>query len=216
MTTASDNFDRAGPGLGGNWTSPLAGHTIVANAIVGTSAVDCRSWWNADSPGTDQQSTVLVGVVAANNQYCGVVANASGATSGTYNGYEISTDGSSGSTHTELARWDNGVQTVLANFATTYTTGVDTIGMATVKSGSHYLISCFKNGTQVGSTFDDASPPAGADTGHYGIATFNTATLDNWIGTDGVSSTPFLAGPGLRNQLLRSLRPRPFAPGNPR
>lgn len=219
MTTQSDDFNRAGPGLGTNYTSPLAGHTISANAILGASAVDCRSYWSANAWGPKQRSSVTVGTVALNNQYCGATAKDSGTSAANYNGYEISTDGGSGATHTELARWDNGTQTVLTNFATTFV-ATDKLSIEVEPSGTHYLCRLFKNDVQVGADFDDATPPTGGN-GSPGFATFNTATLDNWIGTDGTNVTSW-ADPRLLARVSRTPFPTfaaqfvaPFVVGTP-
>jgi hypothetical protein len=61
---ASDNFNRAGGGLGANWTKPPASQNnlVIVNNQVGVDVEDSHNYafWSANSFGQDQYSQVLI------------------------------------------------------------------------------------------------------------------------------------------------------------
>jgi hypothetical protein len=177
MTTFSDNFNRANGGLGANYLT-ANGHapviaTNVVNAAAGVTAIAIVDP-GVLAFGADQKAEVLCGNIAANTRYAGAVVRMTSAG----NGYEVYTDGSSGAGHTEIAKVVSGVETVIANFALTFTS-TDTIGIES--SGTTQFI--LKNGVRSGSVVD-----ATYASGQPGISAFDVVGLDNFSASDGATA----------------------------
>jgi hypothetical protein len=62
MTDVTDNFNRAGPGLGSNWTNGINSIVISASTVVtgNTAAAENTAWWNANAFGSDHYSEDIV------------------------------------------------------------------------------------------------------------------------------------------------------------
>lgn len=122
------------------------------------SATDILAYGNSNTFTNDQSAQVTINAgLASLTNYASVVLRGSGS-GASFAGYEIYTDGQTGSTHTELAKFASGSPTVLTNFATTF--GAGDVLKATIVGN---VITVYKNGVSVG-TFTDggAAPPAGA------------------------------------------------------
>jgi hypothetical protein len=188
VATFTDDFNRANGGLGANWTTATNAPSIASN-VVNSAASTTSIAYVATATQTfaaDQKAQVTCGSVSASARYAGAVVRMA-----SNNGYEVYTDGSSGAGHTEIARVTAGVETVLANFALTFTSS-DTIGIEAVGTTLYIL----KNGVRSGSTTD-----ATYATGQPGISAYDAVGLDNFTATDGAAAAGVgyvkRAGPGV-------------------
>lgn len=136
---------------------------IKASAVGANEVVGYRNE-NVFNPDHYSKATIRGGLASGTN-YAEVWARVSG-TNTTLNGYAFFTDGVSGTGHTAIDKWTNGVGAEIAAIATTFATG-DEMKIAVVGP----LISVYKNGALVGS-FSDASFP----TGSPGLAVVNSGT----------------------------------------
>jgi hypothetical protein len=174
MTSASDNFNRANGGLGSNWTDAtgMSGLQVVSNACAGTVSAEQVSFWatTAGSFSADQYSEGAVRGMVSGAKYAGVVVRMSGD-----DGYTFYTDGASGAGHTEVARYDNAVPTVLQSFATTVAAG-DVLKLQITGT----TLKAYKNGVQLGTDITDATYAAGQP----GIDCYDTTNVDDWSAAD--------------------------------
>lgn len=150
----------------------------------GTSATDILAYNNSNTFTNDQSAQVTINAgLASLTNYASVVLRGSGS-GASFAGYEIYTDGQTGSTHTELAKFASGSPTVLTNFAATFAAG--DVLKATIVGN---VITVYKNGVSVG-TFTDggAAPPAGAPGCGVTNTGANNVLLTNFQG-DNVPAT---------------------------
>lgn len=62
MTDVTDNFNRAGPALGSNWTNGINSVVISASTVVvgNTAAAENTAWWSANTFPSDHYSQCVV------------------------------------------------------------------------------------------------------------------------------------------------------------
>ena len=186
---ATDNFNRGTGTLGTNWTYGPTGSDATSlkisssnNAVVAVINTDVAAFWNADTFGNDQYSKFsITSGLSSGTGYAAALARCSG-TGGSFQGYQVTTDGASGSGHTEIHRWNASAITVLKAVATTFTAGdvleIRVSGSATVN------IALYKNGALIDS-FNDSSGSRIASGGAAGIGGFTGAAdvnFDDWEG----------------------------------
>lgn len=178
MADATDDFNRAGPGLGANWTAGL--DSIVINGsinITGGSAADASAWWNANSFGSDQYAEVRK--VNALDGGGGLVRHQSGAN--TF--YAFSSFNASQAIIWEVTA--GSFAQLGAAFTGTYT---NTHTVRIDATGS--TLTAINDGSSLG-TRSDSSITGGAPGVHMsGSSTRN----DDWIGGPISSAAPFVSG----------------------
>ena len=61
MTDVTDNFNRAGPALGSNWTTGVSSVVISASTVItcSTGGGDGTAWWNANAFSGDHYSQIV-------------------------------------------------------------------------------------------------------------------------------------------------------------
>jgi Putative esterase len=183
-TTASDDFNRANGGLGGNWTAVAAGGlAISSDAVVGTAGAGAAGnagvtgdMWSASSFGADQFSQVeLTSVQLTGGEWIGPAVRASAGG----NGYVGIYYWNSGSPMLMLFLESGGGWTVLGS-ASTGPLGAGT-QLEVTAAGS--TVSLLENGVpQVTATNSALSG------GAPGILAFGDGQVDNWSG--GTASPP--------------------------
>ncbi len=181
MPSYNDTFTRGDSGtLGANWTNATNGFSIVSNAAAPTGGgANNYSYWSADSFISDHYSqvTLTAGITG------GVTCRTSGNPDVTGQSYLfLANTGSNGILYRVL----NASYTALNSSLGTITIG-DAIKITCVGS----LITCWVNGSSVGSA-TDGSPLSGGSPGIWGDATFDR--MINWSGGDLGGAT---AGGGL-------------------
>jgi hypothetical protein len=139
-------------------------------------ATDILAYWNFDSFDDDQYALLILGTgLTSGTNGADLMLRASGSGAG-FNAYTMFTDGLSGAGHTEVSKWIGGAQTVLSNFATTFSPGDE---FKVVASASE--ISLYNNGVLV-SPFTDSAVVSGSP----GCGTYNSSSnvvlIDNWEG----------------------------------
>jgi F5/8 type C domain len=164
-TVASDNFNRAGPSLGANWTV-TGSLSILSNAIQGQSAGDNFAAWTANTFNNDQWSQVTVTTITNGG---GPAVRISGG-----NFYNCFANGT-------VILIINQASTHLATLTQTVSNGdvlrMDAIGTA---------LTCSLNGNIVLSVTDSGNTSGSA--GLY-INNSNGMVLDNWSGGNENAST---------------------------
>lgn len=193
---ATDSFTGTnGAAIAASWTNAFNAFIIRNNSAAGASGADTFAWWNADVFGQDQYSKALINAFTTVGPiFHGVIARATGATSGTLNCYAVYTDGASGSTHTEIAKITGGAGVALKAVATTFTAG-DIIEIRCTGSTTT-TIALYKNGALIDSVNDSTSP---FTTGAAGIYAFDRnlsiVNVDDWEGGNLGSAAATLSSP---------------------
>src|SRR5512139_809448 len=65
---ATDNFNRAGPALGANWSGSVGDDLVIESSVqaYGDAAADHSMYWSADLPNDDQYAQASLAFLAAN------------------------------------------------------------------------------------------------------------------------------------------------------
>lgn len=166
------------------WTQQRTAGTVNKNGsgvgIGSVGAKDLFAFWNADTFSPDQYAEMrIAGGLSSGAQYAQLLVRASGTGDANYNNYVFTTDGGSGSTHTEVNRNVNGVQTIMANFTTTFTTG----DRMRIEARGNRLY-CFKNGVLLAPSTGGTSVVDNThSSGSPGVGMFGTSvTIDDFVG----------------------------------
>jgi len=166
MTDVTDNFNRAGPALGSNWTNGINSLVISASTIVvgNTGAAENTAWWNANTFPSDHYSQA---VIKADVDGGGpLVRHQSGAN--TF--YGCDTDG------TGLQMWEVTAGTFVA-LGAAYANNTSVNDVFKLDATGSTLTPSL-NGTPL-ATRSDSSITGGAP----GIHCFSTAmSFDDWLG----------------------------------
>lgn len=207
MTTASDDFNRANETpIASPWTSAVgSGANLTSNALTSTASTDKQSFYSG-TWGNDQECTATVGNLASNSRYAQLNLRLNATSGG--NGFSVYTDGASGSGHTEFAAYTNGSQSVLGTIATTFANG-DTMRFTVSGSSPNIVLTCYKNGTQVG----QVTGQSGNNSGNPGAGAFGAATIDGWSATDNAAGGTSITS-GLGQLTITGLAPTVSATAN--
>lgn len=188
---ASDNFNRAGPGLGSNWTQQnlIDGDITIysstrangANAQPGQNRM-AAAWTGAGSFTNDQYSAIIIGGLSfLSNQYgIGTSVRSNGLTNTARSYYEVVVYADSGGPNyqTDVNKMVAGTYTNLVSTTTPTWANGDELSIEVVGT----TITVKKNGTALGGsyTLTDSSLSTGTPgiTGTGG----NTVYADNWEG----------------------------------
>lgn len=157
---ATDNFNRAGPGLGANWTGSADDDLVISasTVVIGTTAgTNASMYWNADLPNEGQYAQATISSFGA-GQYKGPLVRAS------------ATDwviGDANSTTDWRIEWYNGgAFTLIASWATSPATS-DVVKITA--SGSAFEL--FVNSTSRASGSNGSAPATGyGGLYHYGTS----------------------------------------------
>jgi hypothetical protein len=172
---ALEPFTGAAGALSGSWTQQNGATTVNKNGSgigVCSAAAQGFAFWNADTFDPKQYAQLKVIQVTADTHYVDALVRASGV-GGSYNGYVIYTDGSSGTLHTAIAKEVAGAETEILAISTTFASG-DIVRLEI--DGPN--IAAYKNGVLIGSTSDSTF-----SSGSVGLGVFNTAAqVDDWEG----------------------------------
>lgn len=185
----SDTFSGGAGALDASYTQQRTTGTVnrdgSGNAIAGTLDGDMSAFDNSNTYPNDHYSKVRIGTVATGNAFVGAMTRAAGTGDASYDNYTAYTDGASGGGSTELVEYLNGSQTVLRNYATTFTTG-DWYDLQS-KAGIH---EAFKNGVSLGTHSDATLASGSAGIWFWDVSAGATPTLTEWESGD------FLVAPG--------------------
>ncbi len=180
MTNVSDNFNRAGPGLGANWTTATGFSDVnIASSIkaaASATSTHCVAYWNANSFQDDQFSELTLVDFFGGSFVGPTLRHQPGAS----NSFYVTYASASGTT---IFKWRNGSAFQLQTSGTTWTAG-DVIRFEV--SGS--TLTCKKNGSTVASVTDITDFLGGSGdpytSGSPGIDIFaailTDGTADNW------------------------------------
>lgn len=201
MANASDAFGGASGTISALWTYALGDRTTLRQngagrcQVTGASVFSAAYWNNAPFVNDHISRYTIdlsIGGFVTSQTYLSVLARCSGI-GGSFNAYQLTTDGSSGATHTIIQRWTNGVLSDLAAVATTF---ADTDLLELRTSGSATVnVDAYKNGVQVG-TFADSSGGrllSGAP-GIGGFTSSSSINFINWVGGALADQAPAPAG----------------------
>lgn len=176
---ASDDFNRSDAGdLGANWTNQGGagqGFKIVSNRAAEISGAN---WSGAFRSAESFNANQYAEAVYKEGVFGGVAARQSVATS-SWNGYLVLAAG-------RIYSMVGGTPTLLQNYAVA--ASVDDVIRIEV-SGS--TIKAFYDGVQQGTDQSDSSLASGSP----GLASFATATMDDWVGND-LGGAPATTYPG--------------------
>ena len=208
----SDNFNRAGPALGANWTStnPAASSDLVIVASTAVAGQFSRTYditggalWSGSGAFTDDQyaSIVIGGLANQTTSYgIGVICRATGAdATRSYYGAYVCSDAVSGGTQTTvLFKIISGTATSLNTGTSSWSNG-DRIELEVQGSA----IRLCKNGTYLGGAWSvtDTSIATGGTPGVIGGGA-GVATGDDWQGGSITSS----AGTPTMGQMIFALQ----------
>lgn len=115
-----DDFNRAGPGLGANWTAPwYSGDSvpvIVASTLFGQTGAGAfnDAAWTANDYGPDCEAYATLNTVPATGEVAYIGARVTGPNTVGMDGYSVILDKLAGTDTVRIARIDNGVDTTLA------------------------------------------------------------------------------------------------------
>jgi len=193
---ASDNFDRAGPAIGSNWTQQNTGNAgdvsiDSSTRIVGqfssqpTDQLPTVVWAGAGTFTDDQYASMALPTAASvtgGTSRAGVTVRSSG-NEGTRSYYEavIRLDSATTPT-TELAKWVSGTRTLLHSAAAAWADN-DLIEL----EAEGTTIRLLKNGTALGGSFTQTD--SSITTGKPGASVTAAAYGDNWEGGNLTSAT---------------------------
>jgi hypothetical protein len=188
MPSATEDFAGGAAALSGPWSQQRTADTVNKNGSgVGVGSINAKdlfAFWKANAFGRDQYAQLTIaGGLTINSNWAYCTVRASGTTDATFNNYTFFTDGTTGTGHTGIATWINGVQVEILALATTFTTG-DVMRI----EARGTLVSAYKNGVLLGSVVNSNAALAG---GAPGCGVFgNAVTIDNWEGGDWAVSQP--------------------------
>jgi hypothetical protein len=180
---ASDDFNRSdSSSLGANYTELIVGgnsHAMEIFTDVGfvghargqISVLTADMWSGAGSFNANQSSKVQVKNLSSGLRYIQAYVRMSG-TVGSLNGYAASTDGASGSTHTEILKFTAGAQSTLKIVTATF---ADDDIFECQASGT--TISLWKNGVQIDSITDSSF-----SSGNPGLGAYGQGVAETWQG----------------------------------
>jgi hypothetical protein len=165
---ASDDFERAGPGLGANWTFIEGSDiTIVGSSDAGTSSGNGQEvWWNADSFPDDQYSEIVLTNVDGEQ---GPICRAN--TGGTYSRYGAMAQGTGGYNALEII--NGGSWSHLSDFSSP-PASTDTLRIEAEGTTIRAKI----NGTQVASVTNGTHTTGACGFGYWDSA--GTARTESW------------------------------------
>lgn len=186
MTTRTDSFNRANETpLASPWAACTRGGAALINNVVTASQSnqDQTSYYN-DTWGNDQESMATVGNLAANTNFAMLLVRADG----NGNAFLFSTDGQSGLGHTEFARYSSGSYTALGGIATAFANG-DKARLTVSGTSPNITLTAYKDSGSGWVQVGQLTGVTGPDSGAPGVGAYNTATIDDWTGTDGATLT---------------------------
>ncbi len=171
-----DDFNRADGALGANWTADIGLAPQVVSNMLGPAASDTAAeYFRATGAGTIGDTHAEVKIVSTTNigdpLVCVRVASAA------FNDmYVAYAHGSGASSALDLYRRDAGAWVSLATNTFTQWTIGDTFGLEVTGSGATVVCKLFRNGSQVGSTYNDTAATRKTAAGYVGIRLQNVAT----------------------------------------
>ncbi len=177
---ATDNFNRAGPGLGANWTDNTGTFQIVSSVDVAsnTASLYVFNHWNADTFANDQYSFGTVTATSGGNNI-GVSARA--ATGATATGYIYNCDNG---TH-YLIKFVSGTDTTLGTAANACTVN----DVLRIEANGTSIVGKRNGLNHVGPITDSAITSGFAGLSGWGAGT--TPRIDNWEGGNlGAAAAP--------------------------
>jgi hypothetical protein len=198
---ATEDFAGGAGALAGSWTqtAPSGAATVnrdgagLCTQSATDGVADKMARWTGDVWSKDQYSQITVKAVTAGTGYVEAIVRSTG-TGASFSCYAFYTNGGSGAGNTELALWNNGVETTLCNFATTFAPG-DILAIKIVGS----TITCYKNGVVLtpstgGSSVNNAT--LNGQNSSPGVGFFWSGgaapTLDDWVGANVDAPAPLL------------------------
>jgi hypothetical protein len=182
MASASDDFNRAGPAIGANWTRPGAsGFDISASTVAIPQSIgsDCLAYYNATTFTDNQRVGVVFGGTSASGVGVGngLAARYSGGNYyrlvGCASGYELGVE-------------NGGSFTSITSGSGTTFTAADLMELELVGSS----LKMYKNGVQFGGNQTNSVLASGANAGlFYSSAGTSSDTVNSWAAADVASST---------------------------
>jgi pectate lyase len=203
-TTATDDFNRAGGGLGPNWTDMTdGGMAISSQQVVGTNGTSSGDIRSAETSATDPYSEVgITSTQLTGGQWVGPVVRAQNGGQDLYLG---------------LSFWNYGnpvlmlftrVDSAWTQLGSTYSSGALTAGTVLQLSIAGSELTFSENGAALIAA-SDTSLTGGAP----GIMAYGTPSVDDWSGGDGSPDQPPADAPDAPAAVLLPLATLPLVGG---